>query len=326
MRDRRVGEQALGVGLSERGEVRAGHSGDGNEDQHGNPRGAHRDQSTELERAGDQNAQQHRPSRSFHGYGHESGNARGRAFVGIGRPLMEGDGGNLEQQAGERGQQGNNGHGIMRIFGKNLGELSADDAQVRASGQTVQQREAVSKNAGGKRAEQQILQRRFVRAAVAPQKTDENISGDRHQLQPDEDEHDVEPGGHAHHADDREQHQRVVLAVVFMLGLHVTHGHENGDGGAREEQIKEVERKAVHQHGAHHAERTHGSIGFHPGLNLVHAAGGEQHSDESGDAVDPLALGRDHEIDEQDAESKQSEQRDGQSHHVVIPAECGRAH
>ena len=45
VRDGRIGQQALGVGLRERGEVRAGHGRDGNEDQHGNPGGAHGEQS-----------------------------------------------------------------------------------------------------------------------------------------------------------------------------------------------------------------------------------------------------------------------------------------
>ena len=181
----------------------------------------------------------------------------------------------------------------MRISGEDLREAVADVAQVRAVGKAVQQRQAVGKDAGRKRAQQKIFQSGFVGAAVAAQKSDEHIGGNRHQLQADEDEHDVETGGHAHHADDREQHQSVIFAVIFMLGLHVAHRHENGNAGGRKEQIEEEESAAVDQHGAHHAERTQGdgAVGLHPKLNLTHAAGGKQHADEGSGGVDPLVSG-----------------------------------
>ena len=46
--------------------------------------------------SGAHDAQQHRPSRGFDGDGHESGNAGGRALVGVRRPLMKRDGGDFE--------------------------------------------------------------------------------------------------------------------------------------------------------------------------------------------------------------------------------------
>ena len=55
-------------------------------------------------------AQQHGPRRRLYGDRHESRNAGRRAFVGVGQPLMERDGGNFEEQSGRRGQQRNNRH------------------------------------------------------------------------------------------------------------------------------------------------------------------------------------------------------------------------
>ena len=43
--DGRICEQALGIGLRKRGEVGAGHGGDGDEDEQGHPDGAHGQQS-----------------------------------------------------------------------------------------------------------------------------------------------------------------------------------------------------------------------------------------------------------------------------------------
>ncbi len=76
----------------------------------------------------------------------------------------------------------------------------ADHQQVRAAGQTVNQRKTVGKNAGGKRAQQQVFQRGFIRPAVAAQKSHQHVGGNRHHFQADEDQHNVEAGGHAHHA------------------------------------------------------------------------------------------------------------------------------
>ena len=61
-------------------------------------------------------AQEHRPGRRFYRHRHEAGDGRRRAFVGIGQPLVKGDGGNLEKQSGRRGQQGDHRIGVNVIL------------------------------------------------------------------------------------------------------------------------------------------------------------------------------------------------------------------
>ncbi len=63
---------------------------------------------------GQEDAQQHRPSGSFHRDGHEPCHARRRTLVSIGRPLMEGHGRNLEQQPGGGCQQREDNDRIVR--------------------------------------------------------------------------------------------------------------------------------------------------------------------------------------------------------------------
>ncbi len=121
---------------------------------------------------------------------------------------------------------------------------SRDLRQVGAAGQAVEQRQTIGEDPGGERAQQQILQRRFVGALVAPQEADQHVGRDGHQLQADEQQHDVVAGGHAHHADHREQQQRVELAVVLVLDFQVAHRHQDGDRGAGEEQVEEVDGEA----------------------------------------------------------------------------------
>ncbi len=78
VRDGRVRQQPLQVGLGQRRQIRAGHGGDGDEDQQRHVHGAQRIQSPE------EDAQQHRPARGLDRDRHESGDAGRRAFVGIG--------------------------------------------------------------------------------------------------------------------------------------------------------------------------------------------------------------------------------------------------
>ena len=288
VRDGRVGQQPLQVVLGDGRQVAAGHGGDGDEDQQ---RHVHRTQRIEAEQ---EDAQQHRPARGLHRDRHESGHAGGRAFVGVGRPLMERHGRNLEQQTGRGRQQSEDHDRIVRAGRQVLLQLLRDHLQVGAAGESVEQRQAVGEDSGGERAEQQILQRGFVRALIAAQEADQHVGRDGHQLQADEDQHDVVAGGHAHHADDGEQQQGVELAVVFLLDFQIMHRHQDGDRRAQQEQVEEVERKAVHQQRVHEARtgerkalpRRH-VIGI---VQLAHRSRRKRNADQRGDGVHLLPL------------------------------------
>ncbi len=102
-----------------------------------------------------------------------------------------------------------------------------------------------------------------------------------------------------------------------MLGLEITHRHEDGDGRGRKKEIEEVEGKAVDQHGAQQAKGA-GRVG-HPELDFVDAGGGEENADEGGDGVGPLHLLRQHEVDQKDAEREQRQQRDRQREKIIGP-------
>ena len=65
--------------------------------------------------------------------------------------------------------------------------------------------------------------------------------------------HDVVAGGHAHHADDGEQHQSVELAVVLVLNFQIVHRHQHRDRRARQEEIEEIEGEGIDQQCPHEA-------------------------------------------------------------------------
>ncbi len=95
---------------------------------------------------------------------------------------MEGDGGYLEQQAGDGRDQRNDGHWLILRVEDAVHQFLMNHREVRASRQAVEQRESVGEDAGGERAEQQVFQRGFVGAAVAAQESYENVGGDGHQF------------------------------------------------------------------------------------------------------------------------------------------------
>src|SRR5271157_4350905 len=271
MGDGGVGQQALGVGLRERGEIRAGHGGDGNENHNRNPHGPQVDQSAQMKWAANQDAQQHGPSGSLDGDGHESSDRGGRAFVGVGRPLVEGDGGDLEEKAGHGGEQRDHQNRFVLAPLQKIEQAIADVPEVGAAGQAVEQGQTVSEDAGGERPEQQIFQRGFIGAAVAAEESDEHVGGDGHQFQSDEDQHDVVASGHAHHADDGKQHQGVILAMIFIFDFEIAHRHQDGDRGSGQEQVEKINGEAVHQQGAHHALVARRIT--EPVLDVVHGLG-----------------------------------------------------
>src|SRR5271157_26604 len=271
MGDGGVGQQALGVGLRERGEIRAGHGGDGNENHNRNPHGPQVDQSAQMKWAANQDAQQHGPSGSLDGDGHESGRSGGRAFVGVGGPLVKRHRGDLEEKAGKGGEQRDHQNRFVLAPLQKIEQAIADVPEVGAAGQAVEKGEAVGEDAGGERPEQEVFQRRLVGAAVAAEESDEHVGGDGHQLQANENQDNVETGGHAHHADYGKQHQGVILAVVFIFDFEIAHRHQDGDGGSGQEQVEEINGEAVHQQGPHHALVARRIT--EPVLDVVHGLG-----------------------------------------------------
>src|SRR5207302_708705 len=86
-------------------------------------------------------------------------------------------------------------------------------------------------------------------------------------------QHDVESRGHAHHADDGEQKEGIVLTVVFALQVEIANRHQYGDGGPSEEEVEEVDRETIDQKRAHETEPAHQlSLGVEPALAGVEAS------------------------------------------------------
>ncbi len=234
---------------------------------------------------------------------------------------MERDGGDLEEQAGGRCQQCEDDDRIVGPGRENLLQSFGNLSEVGAAGQSVEQRQAVGEDAGRECAQQQIFQRSFIRAFVATQEADKHVGRDGHQFQADEQQHEVIAGGHAHHADDGEQQQRIELAVVLLLDLQVANRHEDRDRRAGEEQIREVDGEGIDQQRSHEA-----GVGkcqalplrdvISP-LQLADGGGRECDTDQRDVGVHALPLLRQKQVDQQDAEREQRQQQHGQRQQVI---------
>ena len=147
---------------------------------------------------------------------------RGRALVDVRRPDLERRGGDLEGEADEH-QRG--GHADQRAGGGSPSAARAEPCGYRVrlvdAGDAVDPGDAVEQERGGERAQQEVLERRFVGALVVAQVAGQHVAGDRGDLQADED-HD-QLVGRRHHAlaGDREQQQRVVLAGLRVLAPEI---------------------------------------------------------------------------------------------------------
>src|ERR1035437_2744441 len=195
VRDGTVGQHAFDVGLQQRGEIA---------DTHGRQRaGPHQRLPAVADgvESGDENAQEDGEGSGLRSGGEERGDGGRRALVDVGRPYLEGRGGDFEGQSDEHqgGGDGQDGVGCLVQNG------AANQQQVDAAGGAVDQRHAVQEEGGGEAAEQEILERRLVRALIVAQIAGQDIARDGGDLEANEDHDQVVRGGHQALPGDGEQ-------------------------------------------------------------------------------------------------------------------------
>src|SRR5713226_9830193 len=111
-----------------------------------------------------EHAQERSKAGGFRTGSHERRDRSGRAFINVRRPHMKGRGGDLETKTNQEHRcSGKQERRIERLV-----QASGDRRDVRRTGQglsrgaAVNQRDAVQEKRGSKRAENEILERRFV--------------------------------------------------------------------------------------------------------------------------------------------------------------------
>ncbi len=180
----------------------------------------------------EKNADDKREGSHLRRHGNKGGNRGGRAFVGVGRPLVERHGGNLEVHSRKQSDQRNPGE---RVGGRPVAQAFRNDVQFRRAADSVKQRHAIKQQAGGKRAQQEEFHRRFVGPPVAPQEPGQHVLAQGHHFQGDEENDQVDARHHEHHSHGGEKQQGVILPQIRFLNLQIFHGKENDDGRGQDD-------------------------------------------------------------------------------------------
>ena len=122
------------------------------------------------------------------------------------------------------------------------GDAPGDQREVRRAGRAVHQRDAVEQERRRERAEQEVLERALGGSLAAAVDAGERVHRDRHQLDAEEDDHQVARGGEQHHARRREQDQHVRLGRLDPRAHVVVHAQR--DREHRPEQDDDVDEPA----------------------------------------------------------------------------------
>ena len=176
--DGRVGQHALHVLLAKGGEVADGHGEDGDDPEQRRP------ERVEIGEHLVDDAQEQREGGGFGRGGEQRDDGRGRAFVDVGRPDVEGRGGDFEENADEHERQRGDDQGLILRGGRELRDL----VDLRGSGGAEDERDAVEQKCGGEGAEEEVLDGGFRAAAGLLAVAGEDVGGDGGDFESDEDD------------------------------------------------------------------------------------------------------------------------------------------
>ena len=262
VRNRRVRQQALDVGLGDGREIAQRERSDGHPGDDLDPAHAHRPEGVKDQ------PQQQRETGGLGGHADVRRDRRGRALIDVRRPLMEGHRRHLEEKPR---RHGNDRQEHQQVRGPAQLERRAHHVEIGArhlqrqpqrpvdlghGAHAVEQRKAVSQQSRTEGPQQQIFHRGFVRALLMAQKSGEYVKADGHGLQAEELHDQVVARGHEHHADRGEKKQRVILAVIFVFDLQVAHREQNHQRRGDQENHPEKQEEGIHHDRA--IESAHG--------------------------------------------------------------------
>jgi hypothetical protein len=310
VRDARVGEHPLHARLRERQDVPDGHGGGRNHPEQ------HRPVGVQAAEAVQEHPDERREARRFHGDGHERGDGGGGTLVDVRRPHVERHRRDLEPERDHEHRDAGQQHRARGGGRHRRGDL----VEPERPGRSIDERDAVEQESGRERAEQEVLHRRFVRAALRPPRAREHVDADRHHLEAEKNDDEVGRRRHHDHAGDRERDEAVVVAGRDARALEVRHRHQHDEDAGDEEDHREED--AVGVEGERAVER-HGLLaGEERGDDGRNREADQGHPPERLVVVDEEAERQQHEAedrsqsDRQNGEPVDRGQREGRFHHT----------
>jgi len=222
--DAGVGKHALDVALEQGTEITDGHREGG--------QAPHEDRPAVLVggEGGEGDAEQDGEGGRLGRGGHESDDGCRGSLVDVGRPDVEGSGGNLEAEAYD--DEGEGGEGKGR--GGGGFEAVGDGVDVGGTGGSEGKRDAVEEEGGSEGTEEEVLEGRLGTGGLALAEAGHDVGGDGGDLEADEDHEELDRAGHEHHAGGTKENESEVLAGVGGVAFEVVERPEEGgedDGG-----------------------------------------------------------------------------------------------
>ena len=238
--DGAVGHQALDVLLPDRGDGAQKH-GEHREKREDLGPVAHRIAEGIEEDAGNERHRGH-----LGGAGEEGRHRRRRAFIDIGRPHVEGHGGDLEGEPGEDEDE------AEEEADRHAAILHRGDQHVKAggAGEAVGQRGAVEEEPRAQRAQHEILEAGLVGFHAVAVHGGEHVERERLQLEPHVERDQIARRNHHHHADHRERQQDRILEAHHAPAGEVILADQQHRGGREQDGDAGEAREAVIDEGA----------------------------------------------------------------------------
>ena len=224
---------------------------------------------------------------------------------------MEGHRGDLEAEAHHEKAEADEEEGIAPRSGRHGHPELVEVGRARGA---VDEGDPVHEEAGGERAQQEVLHGRLARLDARAEEAREHVERERHRLETQEDHDQVVGAGHDDHAHGREEHEDVELPRLLAAPAQVVHGQqEHEPGGVADDEVEE-EGEIV--------EDDHAAEGRDVGAPQEH--GGHEGGDHAGQPHEPQMLApaaRGQEIEGHEREARQREDegrrdRDQSGEHV----------
>ena len=185
-------------------------------------------------------------------------------------------------------------------------ERLRDARERERAGRAVDERDPVDEDARRERAEDEVLRGRLEGLRLALEVAGEDVLRERHELERDDDRHEVRPGRHEEHADGREEDEAVVLAARVRRRADEPQREEDRHDRREDQEDLEVEAEAVEDE--HPAERRLRQRSGQPRRDDEEEARRDEGADR-GEGDRALALAAAHGRREQQDESRRREEQ-----------------
>mmetsp|Transcript_18462 Transcript_18462/g.30078 ORF Transcript_18462/g.30078 Transcript_18462/m.30078 type:complete len:709 (-) Transcript_18462:9727-11853(-) len=185
-----------------------------------------------------------RHGRNFGRCGKEGRDRRGRTFIDVRRPHVEGHGRNLEGKARHQeheAKQEAQRHVVLRHL-----HNAREQRRARIA---IDQRRAIEQKARRQRAQHKVFQARFGRFDAVPAQRGHDIQSQRLQLQPHIKRHQVARRHHHHHAHSAQRHQHRVFKPQKAARLHIPFAHQQHSRRRQQDHnLGEAREPVIHEH------------------------------------------------------------------------------